>query len=61
MREIEPNQVALGPNGSYVAAWCRLREDERWFRLDRIHTVEPHSGAFLQPVRDPREAAQRRP
>jgi predicted DNA-binding transcriptional regulator YafY len=52
VREIEPHQVALGPNGSYVAGWCRLREDERWFRLDRIHTVEPRPGPFLQPVRD---------
>ena len=23
-----------GPNGSYVTGWCRLREDERVFRLD---------------------------
>ena len=52
VREIEPHQVVLGPNGSYVAGWCRLREDERWFRLDRIHTVEPQPGPFLQPVRD---------
>src|ERR687891_466534 len=52
VREIEPHQVVLGPNGSYVAGWCRLREDERWFRLDRIHTVEPRPGPFLQPVRD---------
>jgi predicted DNA-binding transcriptional regulator YafY len=52
VREIEPHQVVLGPNGSYVAAWCRLREDERWFRLDRIHSVEPRRGSFLQPVRD---------
>jgi predicted DNA-binding transcriptional regulator YafY len=52
VREIEPHQVVLGPNGSYVAGWCRLREDERWFRLDRIHAVEPRPGSFLQPVRD---------
>ena len=52
VREIEPHQVALGPNGSYVAGWCRLREDERWFRLDRIHTVEPCPGGFLRPVRE---------
>jgi predicted DNA-binding transcriptional regulator YafY len=52
VREIEPHQVVLGPNGSYVAGWCRLREDERWFRLDRIRSVEPRPGPFLQPVRD---------
>jgi predicted DNA-binding transcriptional regulator YafY len=52
VREIEPHQVALGPNGAYVAGWCRLREDERWFRLDRIHSVQPLAGPFCQPVRD---------
>lgn len=52
VRDIEPHQVALGPNGAYVAGWCRLREDERWFRLDRIRAVEPLPGPFLQPVRD---------
>jgi len=51
-RDIEPHQVVLGPNGSYVAGWCRLRQDERWFRLDRIHRVEPRPGQFLQPVRE---------
>jgi predicted DNA-binding transcriptional regulator YafY len=52
VREIEPHQVVLGPNGAYVAGWCRLREDERWFRLDRIYAVEPRPGLFQQPVRD---------
>jgi predicted DNA-binding transcriptional regulator YafY len=51
-REIEPHQVVLGPNGSYVAGWCRLRQDERWFRLDRIHGVEPRPGQFVEPVRE---------
>ena len=52
VREIEPHQVVLGPNGSYIAGWCRLREDERWFRLDRVHAVVARPGPFLQPVRD---------
>ena len=36
VREVEPHHVVLGPNGSYVTGWCRLRQDERVFRIDRI-------------------------
>jgi predicted DNA-binding transcriptional regulator YafY len=52
VREIEPHHVVLGPNGSYVTGWCRLREDERVFRMDRIHSVEGLPGGFRQPVRE---------
>jgi predicted DNA-binding transcriptional regulator YafY len=52
VREIEPHHVMLGPNGSYVSGWCRLRQDERVFRIDRISTVEPLPGPFEQPVRE---------
>lgn len=51
-RVIEPHQVVLGPSASYVTAWCRLRADERIFRLDRIGAVEPVEGAYTHPVRD---------
>ncbi|BCB84245.1 WYL domain-containing protein [Phytohabitans suffuscus] len=27
--------------GGSLLAWCRLREDERWFNLRRIIAVEP--------------------
>jgi predicted DNA-binding transcriptional regulator YafY len=50
VREVEPHHVVLGPNGSYVTGWCRLRQDERVFRMDRIHSVEPLPGEFQQPV-----------
>jgi predicted DNA-binding transcriptional regulator YafY len=39
-REIEPQQVVVGPNGSYLTAWCHLREDDRVFRMDRITHAE---------------------
>ncbi len=52
VREVEPHHVVLGPNGSYVTGWCRLRRDERVFRIDRIGSVEPLPGAFEQPVRE---------
>ena len=50
VREVEPHHVVLGPNGSYVTGWCRLRQDERVFRMDRIHSVQPLPGTFEQPV-----------
>lgn len=36
-REVEPN-ICLGGRGGrwYLVAWCRLRDDIRVFRLDRI-------------------------
>ncbi|MGH8828188.1 MAG: helix-turn-helix transcriptional regulator [Jiangellaceae bacterium] len=39
-REVEPQQVVVGPNGSYFTAWCHLREDDRVFRMDRITHAE---------------------
>lgn len=35
-REVEPQHVVVGPNGSYLTAWCHLRGDDRVFRMDRI-------------------------
>ncbi|WP_194890881.1 hypothetical protein [Catenulispora pinisilvae] len=29
------------PGCSALPAWCRLRQSERWFNLDRILAVEP--------------------
>ncbi|WP_350276327.1 WYL domain-containing protein [Kribbella sp. HUAS MG21] len=40
LREIEPQHVVVGPNGSYLTAWCRLRQEERVFRMDRITKAE---------------------
>lgn len=41
LREIEPQHVVVGPNGSYLTAWCTLRREERVFRMDRISKAEP--------------------
>jgi predicted DNA-binding transcriptional regulator YafY len=38
-REVEPVMFLAGVNGWYLVAWCRLREDLRTFRLDRIVTA----------------------
>jgi predicted DNA-binding transcriptional regulator YafY len=52
VRQVEPHHVVLGPNGSYVTGWCRLRQDERVFRMDRIRSVEQLPGTFQRPVRE---------
>ena len=41
LREVEPQHVVVGPNGSYLTAWCHLRKDDRVFRMDRITRAEP--------------------
>ncbi|MET9311912.1 YafY family protein [Kribbella sp. NPDC003505] len=41
LREIEPQHVVVGPNGSYLTGWCQLRQEERVFRMDRITKAEP--------------------
>ena len=40
-RDVEPEHVVVGPNGSYLTAWCHLRQDERVFRMDRITHADP--------------------
>jgi predicted DNA-binding transcriptional regulator YafY len=51
-REVEPS-VCLGGRGGhwYLVAWCRLREDVRVFRLDRITSAEVTDERFLEPGR----------
>jgi predicted DNA-binding transcriptional regulator YafY len=39
-RDVEPQHVVIGPNGSYLTAWCSLRGEDRVFRMDRITDVE---------------------
>lgn len=39
-REIEPQRVVVGLHGSYLTAWCHLRQDDRVFRMDRITDAE---------------------
>ena len=39
-REVEPIGVVSLDGDWYLAGWCRLRDDARTFRLDRIHGAE---------------------
>ncbi len=57
-RAIEPQHVVVGPNGSYLTAWCHLRRDDRVFRMDRITRAERvpsgprHKRVVAEPVVD---------
>lgn len=50
-REVEPVGVVSLDADWYLVGWCRLRNDARTFRLDRIHGAELTGVAA--PVRDP--------
>ena len=50
-REVEPIGVMSLEGHWYLAGWCRLRNDARSFRLDRIHGAELTGEPA--PVRDP--------
>jgi predicted DNA-binding transcriptional regulator YafY len=45
VRLVEPQHVVVGPNGSYLTAWCHLRREDRVFRMDRISRAEPAGAA----------------
>jgi len=47
-REIEPYQLANGPEGWYVASYDRKRDDIRHFRLDRIKEADVTDEPFEQ-------------
>lgn len=40
-RVVEPSGVFATPHGWYLAAWCRLRQAPRAFRLDRVTRATP--------------------
>src|SRR5262245_10502757 len=39
VRTVEAQGLQVTPDGSYLVGWCRLRDDQRSFRLDRIVSV----------------------
>jgi proteasome accessory factor C len=51
-RDIEPWVVFSTLGNWYVSAWCRMKEGERVFRLDRIRTATP-TGETFEPNEDP--------
>lgn len=47
-REIEPVKLVFLSTSWYILAWCRLRNDYRWFKLLRIASAEPTGEVFTQ-------------
>lgn len=45
-RDIEPLGIVYYGGAWYVVAWCRLRQDIRHFRVDRIRRLELRSETF---------------
>lgn len=43
-RDIEPMDIVIRNGKKNLAGWCRLREDWRTFRLDRINFIKIHLG-----------------
>jgi predicted DNA-binding transcriptional regulator YafY len=45
-REVQPLALSAFSEGWLLIAWCRLREDFRVFRLDRMSVVQPTGQTF---------------
>jgi predicted DNA-binding transcriptional regulator YafY len=59
-RVVEPYGLAFQWGQWYVAGFCRLRQDMRTFRVDRIQQIEPLAERFVMPHEfDVREYLQR--
>ncbi|MBL7789956.1 MAG: WYL domain-containing protein [Chitinophagales bacterium] len=43
-RDIEPMDIVIRNGKKNLAGWCKLREDWRTFRLDRINFIKIHLG-----------------
>jgi predicted DNA-binding transcriptional regulator YafY len=50
-RDIEPLQLSYHQGAWFLAAFCRLRQAERFFRLERIKSVTALSETFVPRVR----------
>jgi predicted DNA-binding transcriptional regulator YafY len=59
-REVEPYGLAFQWGQWYLAGFCRLRQDMRTFRIDRIQQIKPLAETFTVPGDfDAREYLQR--
>lgn len=46
LREIEPMAVVYKDRKRHLVGWCRLRNDYRSFRLDRLNSIKLTQAAF---------------
>lgn len=45
-REVEPLAIVYSKGKRHLVAWCRLRNDFRSFRLDRLNSIRLHAENF---------------
>lgn len=61
-RRVEPIVLTRTHGRWYLAAWCRTRDDVRWFRLDRVRradvTTEPYDARPVAVVGAPPDDAR---
>ncbi|MDC7122550.1 WYL domain-containing protein [Cellulomonas fimi] len=61
-RRVEPIVLTRTHGRWYLAAWCRTRDDVRWFRLDRVRradvTAEPYEARPVAVVGEPPDDAR---
>lgn len=55
-REFDPYVLHFSRNNPYVTGWCHLREEVRWFRVDRIQWLELRAARFEMDPSFDREA-----
>ena len=60
-RDVEPLTLSYGQGTWYIAAYCRLREDYRDFRVDRIEQMTTLPERFRRAPRPPASPAELRP
>ncbi len=52
-RVVDPRGVVTTGGASYLSAWCHSAEDDRLFRLDRIHSATVLDQPVSRPDADP--------
>ncbi|NJK59598.1 MAG: transcriptional regulator [Oscillatoriales cyanobacterium SM2_1_8] len=55
-RQFDPYILHFSRNNPYVTGFCHLRQEVRWFRVDRIRSLELLANSFeIDPTFDPEE------
>ncbi len=59
-RDFEPRRLTYSGGAWYLDAYCRLRQDQRGFRLDRIDALDLLTETFQERPTAPSEQPARR-
>jgi predicted DNA-binding transcriptional regulator YafY len=55
-RQLDPYVLHFSRSNPYVTGFCHLRQENRWFRVDRIQSIELLDRTFeIDPTFDPKE------